>query len=192
MWTVGASVAGGKIDTLKRLVPLGGLVALLLLMAGCPFFNGEEPSAFEPADKPLVEYLELTAENLGDCPGILDQPAAPGATFTFRDLARSQYEASLELKKAKATGQYVDTVKIYDELEDVFWDVISIPIGMIAGGAIEAYGTEALKVLWKIKESLGAPQLAIDVSQLLAEILDVEKDRLFLSQQNAVYLKYVS
>lgn len=181
------------VRNLKRLFLFGILFGLVLVMTGCPWIGEEQPAPFDPSDKPLVEFLDLTAADLEACPGILSQQAVPGVTF--RDLVQSQYEASQELRKAKATEQYVDTVKIYDELLDVFWETVTIPIDMITGGVIDAYGTDALKELWQIKKSLSILKPAtvtMELSELFVAILEVKQDQAFLANQTAIYLHYVS
>jgi Tol biopolymer transport system component len=178
---------------LKRLFPFGILLGLVLITTGFDCIGEEQPGPFDPSDKPLAEFLELTAADLEACPGILSQQAVP--EVTFRDLAQSQYQAFQELKKAKATEQYVDTVKIYDELLDVFWETVTIPIDMITGGVIDAYGADALKGLWQIKKSLSILKPAtvtMELSELFVAILEVKQDQAFLANQTAMYLHYVS
>ncbi len=180
----------------KHALVLVGAFFLSVFSGGCFIFGiggDEAPAGFQPADRPLLEYLDLSFVDLRDCAGVLDQATERG--LTFRDIARTQQLTFEELKKAKATDRYVDALPIYDELLDLFWDAIPIPRDLITGGVIDAYGTQAVKALWEIKESLQrleTLQVAGGLAKLFAAILEVAQDKMFLANQTAIYMYHVS
>jgi hypothetical protein len=169
------------------------ILFMLLLVATAA---GETCKSCPPldTDKSLFDFLDVTAEDLRDCPGILDRSPVQGVTF--RDIVKSQQAASEELQKARVDLQSVDTVEIWNDLIGIFWrEMVPIPYEKIAEGLIMGYGSRALIELVGITSAFGVVQVAnmeMQFAQLFSDVLKADEDRKFLANQNAVYLRGVS
>jgi hypothetical protein len=171
---------------MKRAVLLILLVVALFGVIGC---EGEEGKT-RPTDEELLRFLGIAPKEINRCIQCLDELAAPGVTF--RDIAHDQYATYQMIQQSReGLKGYVDAVGVLNEVQDVFWEVLKIPIDIVLGGVIDAYGTEAIKELWDIKKALNPPGfgLARELGQLLAEVAQYAQDKSFLNGQIYTFFK---